>query len=99
MTQSAVSQQIAALEEAYDSILFRRRGRDIESTAEGKALYDWMPPIIAEVENFPACFLALKKSGARQVAHRFHGGSLSAHRSFPVPFLRDLFDDSGEPLH
>ena len=60
MTQSAVSQQIAALEEAYDSILFRRRGRHIEPTAEGKALYDWVLPVIAEVEDFPDRFRALK---------------------------------------
>ncbi len=60
MTQSAVSQQIAALEEAYDSILFRRKGRHIEPTAEGKALYDWVLPVIAEVEDFPDRFRALK---------------------------------------
>ena len=60
MTQSAVSQQIAALEEVYDSILFKRRGRHIEATAEGKALYDWVVPIIEAVEDFPDRFRSLK---------------------------------------
>ena len=60
MTQSAVSQQIAALEETYDSILFRRKGRHIEPTAEGKALYDWVQPVIKMVEDFPDRFRALK---------------------------------------
>ncbi len=60
MTQSAVSQQIAALERAYDSELFRRKGRIIEPTAEGKALYDWVAPIVAAVEDFPDRFRALK---------------------------------------
>lgn len=60
MTQSAVSQQIAALEKSYDSMLFKRKGRIIEPTAEGKALYDWTVPVVAAVEGFPDRFRALK---------------------------------------
>ncbi len=60
MTQSAVSQQIAALENDYDVLLFKRMGRSIEPTPEGRALYDWSCPLLASLEGFSDRFRAMK---------------------------------------
>ena len=44
LTQPAVSQQMSVLEELYRVKLFVRKGRSIQFTPEGKALYEWYLP-------------------------------------------------------
>ena len=88
MTQSAVSQQITALERAYDSELFKRKGRLIEPTAEGKALYDWVAPVIASVDDFPDRFRVLKNLGHGKLGIGATEGASLALAPFLARFSR-----------
>lgn len=60
LTQSAVSQQISALETLYQAKLFVRKGRGIQFTPEGRALYEWTEGIVASIEELPKRLRALK---------------------------------------
>ena len=60
LTQSAVSQQMSVLEELYRVKLFVRKGRSIQFTPEGKALYEWTGGIVSSMEEIPKRLRALK---------------------------------------
>lgn len=60
LSQSAVSQQIGTLEKQYGVTLFRRMGRKIQPTPEGKALYEWACQVLSSFDSIPERFRAMK---------------------------------------
>lgn len=64
LTQSAVSRQVAALEEELGVALFRRRHRALELTEDGQRLADAMARALAELREVVA---AIRAPGRREV--------------------------------
>jgi DNA-binding transcriptional LysR family regulator len=64
LTQSAVSRQIAALEDELGATLFRRRHRALELTDEGRQLAAAMAKAMTEVRD---AVLAIRAPGRREV--------------------------------
>ena len=57
LSQSAVSLQIKALEESLDTILFERRGPNIQLTPEGRKLLDMARPLVEDIDALPQRFI------------------------------------------
>ena len=51
VSQSAVSERIAALENYYDKKLIQKKGRRVELTQHGKRLVDRISPILSELRD------------------------------------------------
>ncbi len=66
LTQSAVSRQIAQLEEWLQLALFRRKGRRVELTPEGRAYADSVGPALDRIRS--ATEAALNRRSDREVA-------------------------------
>lgn len=56
LSQSAISLQIKALEEEFDTILFERRGPQIQLTPDGRALLDMARPLVEGIDALPSRF-------------------------------------------
>lgn len=61
LTQPAVSQQIKALEDNYGVRLFDRKGKTIELTHEGKALYSKINVLLNELKDIEKLFEELSE--------------------------------------
>jgi DNA-binding transcriptional LysR family regulator len=70
VTQSAVSQQISALERAFKSLLIERSKKKFRLTREGQVLYDYSKQIIATYESLHSKLQELKDiiSGTIRIA-------------------------------
>jgi DNA-binding transcriptional LysR family regulator len=70
VTQSAISQQITALERAFKSLLIERSKKQFRLTREGQVLYDYSKQIIQTYESLNSKLQELKDiiSGAIRVA-------------------------------
>jgi len=72
VTQSAVSQQISALERAFKSLLIERSKKKFRLTREGQVLYDYSKQIIQTYEslhmkNYPTVNIHVEYRRANQV--------------------------------
>ena len=56
LSQSAVSLQVKALESALETVLFERRGPNIQLTPEGRKLLDMARPLVEGVDALPGRF-------------------------------------------
>lgn len=56
LSQSAVSLQIKALEEEFDTTLFERRGPQIQLTPDGRALLEMARPLVEGIDALPQRF-------------------------------------------
>src|SRR5512138_1727632 len=65
LSQPAVSQQIASLENELEVALFVRRGARIELTHDGALLYEMAEPLIEQLEHLDAQF-RLRRSETEQ---------------------------------
>lgn len=57
LSQSAVSQQVKALEESLETTLFERRGPNIQLTPEGRKLLDMARPLVEDIDDLPTRFI------------------------------------------
>src|SRR3984885_14229354 len=60
VTQSAVSQQISALEKTFKSLLIERSKKRFRLTREGQVLYDYSKQVIATFESLHSKLQDLK---------------------------------------
>ena len=89
VTQPAVTAQIKVLEEGCKLKLFKKRGRNIYLTDEGKAVFNYTSKIFELEENLEKCIYDLQK--LRQGSLRIGTTKTYARHWMPtllVPFLR-----------
>src|SRR5205809_6734411 len=76
VTQSAVSQQISALERTFKSLLIERSKKKFRLTREGQVLYDYSKQILSTYQSLHSEFQEIKNivSGAVRVAGSYSIG-------------------------
>lgn len=91
VTQPAVTAQIKVLEECCELKLFKKRGRNIYLTDEGKTIFKYTSKIFELEENLEKCIYDLQK--LRQGSLRIGTTKTYARHWMPtllVPFLRSF---------
>jgi DNA-binding transcriptional LysR family regulator len=59
LTQASISVQISSLEECLNLKLFRKKGRSLELTEDGKRFYDYIIPVLKAVDGAYEEFIAI----------------------------------------
>ena len=87
LTQSAVSQQMAALEEEVGSALFYRKGRSIEPTESATYLYREVKPLLEHLDNAIDKAAGISTAAVQRLCLYYRGDAVDP---LVVPILDNL---------